>query len=180
MKEIPLTQGKIAIVDDQDYLKVLAAGSWHATLRNERWYAERKTRLSNGSKTQGLHRFIMGLDFGDPRQVDHKDRVNTLDNRRSNLRMTFSQNQQNVGKRSHNTSGFKGVSWWGRTQKCRVSISVHGKTHHLGLFPTPELSAKAYDEAAVKLHGEFAVTNAMLGLLKKPVQSVKSMMQEVA
>jgi len=54
-----------------------------------------------------MHRDIMGLEYGDPHQVDHKKRMNTLDNRRSNLRVRSIRNQQNVGLRKDNTSATK-------------------------------------------------------------------------
>jgi hypothetical protein len=119
-----------------------------------------------------MHREVMGLMHGDPLQVDHRDRVNTLDNRRKNLRVTHKRNQQNQGKSVANTSGFKGVSLRRATTKNRersdtwqAQIGVEGKVIHLGYFQTRELAASTYDAAALKYHGEFAVTNRMLGLL---------------
>jgi AP2 domain len=109
-----------------------------------------------------MHRFIMNLDFGHPRQVDHKDREATLDNRRQNLRVTLDKNQQNQGKHKNNTSGFKGVCWDKRKAQWRARISAGGKSVLLGLFPTALDAAAAYDAAAKELHGEFAVTNASL------------------
>jgi hypothetical protein len=164
MKEIPLTKGKVALVDDEDYEQVNAF-KWHAKLaqNNGRWYAERGIYLPNGKQSrQSMHRFIMGLDYGDPREVDHKDRINTLDNRRSNLRVTLNQNPQNRGIPKTNTSGFKGVSWSQQAQKWRAQIEAGGKSTHLGYFSTPELAAAAYDAAAIEYHKEFAVTNASL------------------
>jgi len=166
-KEIQLTQGKFAIVDDGDYQRVIEAGNWHASQdsRDGRWDARRSFYLANGKhKTLLMHRFILGLDFSDPIQVDHKDRVNTLDNRRQNLRVTLNQNQQNVAKRKHNTSGYKGVSFHKITGKWSATIQAKGKQIHLGIYLTRELAATAYDTAALELHGEFAVTNQMLGL----------------
>lgn len=179
MKTIPLTQGKVALVDDDDYEKVNQF-KWYAHLGgNGRWYATRQVMLRSRAEaratglprhtTQQMHRFIMDLDFGNPQEVDHIDRVNTLDNQRSNLRVTLTQNQQNVGLRKNNFSGFKGVT--SVRGKWRAMIGVNGKTIHLGTFPTPELAAAAYDAAALEHQGEFAVTNASLGL-KKSVASV--------
>jgi hypothetical protein len=168
MKTIPLTQGKVAIVDDADYEKVNQY-QWNAYLDRGKFYAKRNITLPDGAqRSQRMHSFIMGLEYGDPRQVDHKDRVNTLDNRRSNLRVTLDQNQRNVGLTKRNTSKFKGVHLASYQKKgktyayWRASIRVNYKLIDLGLFPTPELAAQAYDAAAKELHGEFACTNEML------------------
>jgi hypothetical protein len=104
----------------------------------------------------------------------------TLDNRRSNLRITIDRNPQNQCKHTNNKSGFKGVSWHKATQKWQAGIQANSEQIYLGVFPTPELAANAYDDAALKYHDEFAVTNAMLGLLKKPAQSVSDEMLAAA
>lgn len=163
MRKVPLTRGKVAFVDDADYAKVMQF-KWQAVQNQQgRWYAKRSLPRAEGHKTQFMQRFILGLDFGDSRDVDHKDRNATLDNRRANLRATLNQNQQNAGIPRHNTSGFKGIV---RFQNAwQVRIGVKGKRIFQGYFPTPRLAALAYDAAAVKYHGEFAVTNASLGLL---------------
>jgi len=163
VKTIQLSQGKVALLDDEDYANV-SQFKWHAQRHvSGRWYAYRSLRLSNGKTTiQGMHRDIMGLEYGDPHQVDHKKRMNTLDNRRSNLRVTLDQNQQNVGLRKDNTSGYKGVSWDKGTGKWNAQIAVNRKQIHLGLFTTPEAARDARDVAALDLHGEFATTHQML------------------
>jgi AP2 domain len=165
MKEIPLTQGKVALVDDADYALV-AQFKWQAVHHlGERWYAKHSPRINGKKTTQLMHRLILGLEHGDPRQADHKDIVNTLDNRRANLRATLTQNQHNKGKPKNNTSGFKGIVWCPPNKAWQVRIGVKGKRIFRGYFPTPELAARAYDAAAIEYHGEFAVTNASLGLL---------------
>jgi hypothetical protein len=83
---------------------------------------------------------------------------------------TPNQQQHNQGLGKGNTSGFKGVRF--HAGKWSATIGVDSKSKYLGRFGSPELAALAYDTAAVELHGEFAVTNASLGLLKKPAQSV--------
>jgi hypothetical protein len=160
MKEIPLTKGRVAFVDDEDFERVNQFG-WCAHSNGYQWYAVRNVLLPDGRRvTERMHRFVMGLRHGDPRQVDHKDRAQTLDNRRSNLRATLNQNQQNQGKRKNNTSGFKGVH---KTRgKWQARITVNSRLIHLGLFLTPEVAARAYDATAMKYHADFAVTNKML------------------
>ncbi|MGC2102051.1 MAG: AP2 domain-containing protein [Candidatus Sulfotelmatobacter sp.] len=166
MREIPLTQGKVALVDEEDYERVMAVGSWRADLNCRHWYAKGSVKLSTGEYySLPMHRFIMGLEKGDSRKVDHKDRVNTLDNRKSNLRVTLDQNSQNMGLPKHNTSGFKGVCWNKHMEKWQAFIQVKSKKIYLGHFPNLELAAQIYDSAATELHGDFAVTNASLGLL---------------
>jgi hypothetical protein len=89
-------------------------------------------------------------------QVDHVNRIKT-DNRISNLRLaTNSQNKYNIGKRSTNTSGYKGVSLVKKTGKWFAKICVDGKQIGLGHFITPEEAHAAYCAAATKYHGEFA------------------------
>ena len=164
MKEIPLTQGKVALVDDEDFEKV-SQFQWYANRigKGDHWYATRNVRRNGKRRPELMHRVIMGLEYGDPRQVDHRDRVNTLDNRKCNLRVaTRPQNSRNIGVPKHNTSGFKGVSWRKQDDKWGANIKVNGVQRYLGSFPTKELAAVAYDAAAIELHGEFACTNEML------------------
>lgn len=90
------------------------------------------------------------------REVDH---INTdgTDNRLANLRLaTTRQNGCNRGLRSDNKSGFKGITWAERSQKWLVHIGHNGKILHLGLFATIEEAKAVRDEAATRLHGNFA------------------------
>lgn len=155
MKEIALTQGFVAIVDDADYEK-LAAHKW---LCDRGLYAARKAPhpLHEGkSYLSYMHREILGLSFGDPRKADHRD-GNGLDNRRSNLRIaTHSQNMWNTKVPKHNTSGMKGVSWDRVNEKWIAQIRVNKKPIWLGRHDTAESAYSAYCEAALKYFGEFA------------------------
>lgn len=93
------------------------------------------------------------------KDIDHKNNVKD-DNRIGNLRLaTMSQNIANARRRSDNTSGFKGVSWKKRDSKWCARIRDGNKYRHLGLFTDPADAAKAYDAAAIELHGEFARLN---------------------
>jgi len=153
MREIPLTQGKVAIVDEEDADRVLAF-KWSATRCRDtgRYYAGRR----EGRRFVSLHRFI--LNAPPDRQVDHVNR-DGLDNRRSNLRLaTPSQNQWNRERRSDNRTGFKGV-FAHKSGKWQALIKANRKHIYLGLFDSKEDAARAYDLAALLLHGEFARIN---------------------
>ncbi|MCK5643692.1 MAG: HNH endonuclease, partial [Gammaproteobacteria bacterium] len=92
-------------------------------------------------------------------EIDHANR-NRLDNRKENLRQcTPSQNKWNIGKRGNNTSGYKGVCWKKDKQKWVACIRKDHKVTWLGHFKDKIKAAKAYDKAALELHGQFAVLN---------------------
>ena len=157
---VPLTQGKVAIVDDEDADRVLAAGEWTAWWSGTRWYAARKVGVKRNQRTVFLHRFLLGLSPDDP-QVDHVD-GDGLNNQRSNLRLaTDSQNHANMSKPKRaypQSSRFKGVTLV-RGKRWQAYIQVRGRRIHLGVFDTEEEAAAAYDAAAREHFGEFARTN---------------------
>lgn len=158
MKLIPLTQGKVAKVDDADYLW-LSQWKWFAhSPRAGLFYAKRN---SSGEETKGktihMHREILKL-MG-VKKADHKD-GNGLNNQRRNLRpATNSQNLANRSKQRNNTSGFKGVTWDALTRKWRAQIRVKKKHIYLGIFDLPRWAALAYDSAARQYFGPFAYFN---------------------
>lgn len=154
-KQIPLTQGKVALVDDADF-QHLTQWLWHAHKgKGERWYAYRKEGPRAAQKTIAMHRQI--INAPPDLEVDHRDN-DGLNNQRYNLRVcTHAQNGQNRGKLSTNTTGYKGVyPYYGRYL---AKIGVNRETIPLGDFTTPEEAARVYDEAARKYHGPFAKTN---------------------
>lgn len=107
-----------------------------------------------GGRSCLMHQLIMGR-----RGVDHINR-NRLDNRRSNLRLaTPSENLSNKPAQKNNKLGIKGVSYHAKAGKFVAQIAKDGQHFHLGLFPTPEEAAQAYNQAALKYHGEFANLN---------------------
>jgi hypothetical protein len=151
MKKIKLTRGRCALVDDQDF-EYLNQWKW---FYGNHGYAQR--RLGKRGRMLGMHRVIMGEPKGF--LVDHID-GDGLNNCRSNLRVaTHAQNLCNRGKNSNNTSGFKGVNWHKNAKKWAAAIMVNRRSHHLGLFSDVQEAAKAYDIAALELHGEFARLN---------------------
>lgn len=151
-KTIPLTQGKHAIVDAEDY-EWLSLYKWQYC----NGYAVRSIRLSrNKGKTIRMHRLLMN----DPlKEVDHINQ-DALDNRKSNLReATRAENAQNIGITSRNKSGYIGVSWRKSHKKWLAGIRHNGQEKFIGYFSTPIEAAMARDKEAKKLHGEFAVLN---------------------
>jgi len=156
MIEIPLTQNQIALIDDEDF-ELVSAYKWCAAWSPcaKSFYAKTTIRKPDGKQTAlKMHRLIMNAQPGE--EVDHIHHL-TLDNRKSELRLcTGSQNQQNRGAQSNNTSGYKGVCWNKQKQKWMAQICLNGKRKNLGLFATPELAHEAYCKAAYELHGDFA------------------------
>jgi hypothetical protein len=157
-KEIPLTQGQVAIVDDCDY-EYLSQFKWFAHRNKFTWYAQRNSSRANGRQTViHMHRVI--LDAPPDLKVDHKD-ADGLNNIRTNLRLaTYSQNNQNKRVSLSNTSGYKGVSWRKKTEKWVAQINSDGRRLHLGYFESAEEAAAKYDAVARELYGEFALTNS--------------------
>lgn len=152
MKKIPLTRGKYALVDEDDY-EVLSKSKWSL---HSAGYAIR----SANRKLVYMHRLVTGAKNGE--YVDHIN-GNKLDNRRGNLRIcTCVQNFWN-NKVHSKATGYKGV--WkntGKRHRFAAVISVNYKRIYLGNFKTKEEAAKAYNEAAKRYKGEFAVLNVVL------------------
>lgn len=156
MKLIPLSQGKFAKVDDEDFDRVRIS-KWFAIKDGKKFYVARKD--TGTRKLIRLHNFIMNHDpsFNRKMVIDHIDR-DGLNNVKSNLRFcNLSENARNRGKQKHNTSGFKGVRK--HNNKWLVQIGVDNKKFHVGLFFTKEEAAYAYNKAAKKYHGIFANIN---------------------
>jgi len=159
MKEIALTKGKVAIVDDEDFER-LNRHKWTATTDKGRklWYAYRQEKSLSGKYIAiKMHREIMGVGPYDQLDVDHRDR-NGLNNQKYNLRAcTRSQNLCNMVR--FNPSGYKGVSLQTRGKKWVAKIQINGKQIYLGIFTQKEDAARAYDRAALKYHGEYSRLN---------------------
>ena len=155
MREIPLTQGRVALVDDADY-EWLSAYRWHAHLSNKNWYARRKEVRDGKVVRVYMHRHIAGTPSG--LQTDHID-GNSLNNCRANLRSaTNSQNGMNKGKIVRaRASKYKGVnrhrSGW------QAAIQINGVCFCSKTLTDEAEAARAYDELARKHHGDFARLN---------------------
>jgi len=158
-RRIPLTQGKYAIVDPDDY-KRLNKHKWHVYRGRKTFYAARSYRKKDGRKSiLPMHRQILKVPDG--LLVDHINQ-NGLDNRKANLRpATAAQNIINRAKYKNRNYGskYKGVIWHRRYKCWQAQIKTNCKLIYLGSFKDEVEAAKAYDEAAKKYHGEFASLN---------------------
>ena len=133
-RKIPLTQGKFALVDPEDY-----------AVRSE------------GSRQLRMHRVIMNAPAG--LVIDHIDHEG-LNNTKRNLRScTKAQNAHNQRPQKGRSSKYKGVCWSKRERKWYSRIQYQGRPRSLGLFANERDAARARDAAALALHGEYAFLN---------------------
>lgn len=153
---IQIAGGEI-LVDSQDVSRVQAQ-HWRIHVRPDWTHA----RAWVEGRETALHRFILGLNHGDGKIVDHIN-GDTLDNRRENLRVvTHQTNMVNRRRQRNNRSGYRGVHfdrgrWTAKIKHC-------GYTCYIGRFDTPESAARAVDALAAKLRGEVAVLNFPTGI----------------
>lgn len=158
MKLIALTRGFSAIVDDEDF-EYLNQWKWHCLFQAKGKHIYAKRTVSEPKKhCLRMHRIIMNC----PKNmiVDHIN-GNTLDNRKENLRIcTKNQNNMNISKREKTINKYKGVTKnKARHRPFYAVIGVNKKRIYLGSFYTEIQAAVAYNEAAIKYHGEFAKLN---------------------
>jgi hypothetical protein len=149
MKSIPLTQNKVAWVDDDVYERV-SKFKWHFLRVG---YAARSVYKENGRRAiLLLHREILGLPPGDKRRVDHINGDKLLDVLR-NLRIcSHAENLRAFRQpRENTTSKFRGVSWDNPRCKWYVQIKHNYKNIRIGRFTHEETAARAYDEKAREL-----------------------------
>lgn len=159
-RTIPLTQGQVAIVDDGDY-EWLSQWKWSALWERytRSFYATRNEGGRKNQRTVRMHRRILGLEYKDGKEGDHIN-GNTLDNRRSNLRIvTHLQNSWNRRGHRDNRSGVKGVHQHPKTLRWRARLNVKGKRIHLGYFKDKMEAHAAHSEALKVYHGDFARLN---------------------
>jgi hypothetical protein len=161
-RRIPLTRGKYAIVDQDDFER-LNKYKWQAgrSSRSGTFYAARSTwdKVNKKKRTIKMHREILNPPH--PLVVDHINHSG-LDNRKANLRpATKSQNTINkpIKKRKGAHSKYLGVTWQKSINKWQAQIRAEGKHKVIGYFDDEITAAKAYDKAARKFHREFAVLN---------------------
>ncbi len=159
VKEIPLTQGRFAIVDDEDY-EFLMQWKWRYGCDG---YAVRSLPRSTGKrKVVMMHRLLNNTPDG--METDHRN-GNKLDNRRGNLRTaSTSQNQANRRPMKHSSSGAKGVFWKKKDQKWCAQICVGRKRQNLGYFSSKSDAALVYNWAAIRHFGQYACLNTLAEL----------------
>lgn len=152
VREIPLTQARVALVDDEDYERV-ADKTWHlARAKSGHLYAKHGWRDDGKVRGVYMHRYLLGL-------IDsavHVDHINGdgLDNRRANLRTANPlQNRRNSRPQATSSTGFKGVAVGGNYFHAMIMQTF------LGAYDTAEEAARIYDAAATILYGDFAWTN---------------------
>lgn len=159
MKEIQLTKGKVALVDDEDF-EYLNQWKWQANKNGNKFYAVTSLLINGKYKTTFMHRLITN----NKNAKMHTDHINGdgLDNRKINLRIcTHSQNLMNRGTQANNKTGYKGVSYDKRINKFKATISINGINKNLGSYINPYDAARAYNQAAQKYHGEYAQLNVI-------------------
>jgi hypothetical protein len=158
MKEISLTQGKVALVDDEDF-EYLSQWKWFANRKCHIWYAKKWYRNGSHKTTVSMHVILMNTHGG--KEVDHID-GNGLNNQKNNLRIcTHQENTRNARLYKNSTSGFKGVTFFRKNNCWRARIQVNGIGYHLGLFKSPIEAAKIYNKMATQYFGEFARLNVI-------------------
>lgn len=147
MKEIPLTRGFVALVDDEDY-PALSQHRWYAKIEPGTVYAIRGKWI-NGKKLRiAMHRVILGIDAGDPRMADHIN-GNGLDNRRSNLRPCDKKQNMLNSRNQVTKSGFRGVYFSrNKVNPWQAWFTYAQKTTYIGYYKTPEDAARARDAFA--------------------------------
>lgn len=148
MSYIPLTKGRVTIIDSEDY-GVLSRYQWMCHCGYVR-------RVEKG-KTIHMHRLLMNCP--DNFEVDHINR-NKLDNRKSNLRIvTRQQNMCNKTRYAGSSSKYKGVSWHSKDKIWNAQIRLDRKIYYLGAYESEEVAAAAYNHHAILLFGQYAVLN---------------------
>lgn len=151
--------GLYAVVDASD-AEMVSQFRWYAKRSGHRFYAYCSVRdpHTGRQKSMSMHRVI--LDVDNPAiDVDHIN-GDGLDNRRSNIRRcNQSQNQMNRKRFNRQHSRYRGVTWNASSGKWQAAICKDGVRKYLGVFVHEDDAARAYNDAAESLFGDFASLN---------------------
>jgi len=160
MKKIILSNGRVTLVDDEDY-DHLSQFRWY---QHHSGYAVRSIYPNGRCKAKQVSMHSLLIDRPEGMVIDHID-GNTLNNQKTNLRVcTKRQNTFNSSMQCNNTSGFKGVALIHmKTPKWLASIKYEGKTYRIGCFTDKLDAARAYNKAAKEYFGDFARLNVIPG-----------------
>jgi hypothetical protein len=155
--EIPLTQNRVALVDDEDFDRVAQFKWWASENRRaHQWYAARGFYAGGKRHTVLMHRFILDAPRGV--LVDHKDR-DGLNNTRGNLRLCdHSLNAANAVRRL-SASGYRNVYAMGNTGRWMVRLTIRLKQQTFGIFDDLTEAAHFADQVAIQHFGDFAILN---------------------
>lgn len=168
---LPLSQGKVAVIDFEDFEKVRGF-KWYAQKAGSCFYACRDV-WEGGNRTKlFLHRFLTNCP---PDLEVHHINGDGLDNRQENLQICTAQQHRfaRQRKKADASSKCRGVSWSKRYEEWRARIGHHGVTIHLGYFDSEEDAARAYDAKATELFGEFAAPN-FCGGVSSPLEPTRA------
>lgn len=154
---LPLSQGKVAVVDFDDFEKVRGL-KWHAFKNGGVFYAIRVVRENGKQRKVLLHRVITGCPPN--LEVNHIN-GDGLDNRRENLQVCTVQQNAFAHRRKSKaaSSKFRGVTWVNSRNHWVANLTHCGKAFHLGYFDSEEDAARAYDTKARELFGVHASPN---------------------
>jgi hypothetical protein len=150
MKQIPLTQNKVALVDDDTY-EAIGSLKWYALKDKQRWYAGRA--VGSGIRAiMRMHHCIVGQPLNND-EVDHID-GDGLNNQRSNLRIVSKRlNQGNqINRINPKSSKYVGVSFRKATGRWEAGLKINNKRKHLGYFFSEQEAHEAYLNALSNLN----------------------------